>query len=134
MTETRVLLDTSVVIAPPAAGLSTLGDLLAVSAISVAELEYGAYDEPDPLQAHARRQRLDATTNTFDILDFDRATAQRYGLLANMVRAAGCNPRPRRLDLLIAATAARHNLALATRNPDDLRDLERALTVIPVED
>jgi hypothetical protein len=35
----RVLLDTSVVIAPPGSGLSSIADLVAVSAIAVAELE-----------------------------------------------------------------------------------------------
>ena len=58
--------------------------------------------------------------------------AESYGLLANMVRQAGRNPRPRRMDLLIAATAVRHGFSLATRNAADLRHLERVLTVVDV--
>lgn len=68
----------------------------------------------------------------YDVLPFDAEVAEFYGLLANVVRQAGRNPRPRRRDLLIAATAVRHGFSLATRNGADLRHLERVLTVIDV--
>jgi predicted nucleic acid-binding protein len=67
-----------------------------------------------------------------EVIPLDIAVAGSYGLLANMVRAAGRNPRPRRLDLLIAATAERHGLSLATRNADDFRVLDRVVHVIAV--
>ena len=51
-------------------------------------------------------------------------------LLANVVRQAGRNSRPRRMELLIAATAVRHGFSLATRNAADLRHVERVLTII----
>ena len=57
---------------------------------------------------------------------------QSYGLLANLARTAGRDPRLRRLDLLIAATAERHGLSLATRNAAEFRYLERVLDVIEV--
>ncbi|MGH8967166.1 MAG: hypothetical protein ACRDXB_17810 [Actinomycetes bacterium] len=65
--------------------------------------------------------------DTYDVVLFDAAVAEFYGLLANVVREGGRNPRPRRLDLMIAATAVRHGLSLATRNGADLRHLERVL-------
>lgn len=70
--------------------------------------------------------------DTYDILPFDAEVAEFYGLLANLVRQAGRNPRPRRMDLLIAATAVRHWFSLATRNAADLRHLDRVRTVIDV--
>jgi predicted nucleic acid-binding protein len=130
--ERRVLLDTSVVIDPPAAGLASVADLAAISAITVAELEYGVDAAKDPLERQRRRRRLQAIADVMEVLAFDVDTAQSYGMMANLVRTAGRDPRPRRLDLLIAATAERHGLSLATRNPDDFRHLERVLHVVPV--
>jgi hypothetical protein len=51
-------------------------------------------------------------------------------LLASLVRRRGRNPRPRPMDLQIAATAARHGLALLTRNASDFTGLEPALAVV----
>ncbi|MGH3929976.1 MAG: hypothetical protein ACRDTF_08375 [Pseudonocardiaceae bacterium] len=70
--------------------------------------------------------------DSYDVLPFDADVAESYGLLANIVRQAGRDPRPRRMDLLIAATAVRHGFFLATRNAADLRHLERVLKVIEV--
>jgi toxin FitB len=128
----RVLLDTSVLIEPPAAGFASLAQQSAVSAVAVAELEYGVGAALDPMEQHLRRERLQRVLSELDVLPFDRAAAAAYGLLTNLVRAAGRNPRPRRIDLMIAASAVRHELPLATRNADDLRHLERALVVIAV--
>lgn len=66
------------------------------------------------------------------MLPFDADVAESCGLLANVVRRQGRNPRPRRIDLMIAATAVRHRLSLATRNAADFRHLERVLHVIDV--
>ena len=127
-----MLLDTSVVIAPPAAGLASLARLVAISAITVAELEYGLGAASDPVEQQRRRRRLQVVLGAMDVIPFDSHIAESYGLLANLIRVAGRNPRPRRLDLLIAATAERHGLALATRNAEDFRHLERVLEVIEV--
>lgn len=128
----RALLDTSVVIAPPASGLSSIADLVAVSAITVAELEYGIGAATDPAERQRRRRRLQLVVDTFDVIPCDIAVAQSYGVLTNLVRAAGRDPRPRRLDLLIAATAERHGLSLATRNAADFRHLQNVLHVVDV--
>jgi predicted nucleic acid-binding protein len=130
--ERRVLLDTSVIILPPTGGLASIADLVAVSAITVAELEYGVEAAKDPIERQRRRRRVRAVLDVLDVLVFDRDTAQSYGMMANLVRNAGRDPRPRRLDLQIAATAERHGFSLATRNPDDFRHLGRVLDVVPV--
>jgi len=132
VTEQRVLLDTSVIIDPPAQGTASFADEVSVSAVTVAELHYGVGASTDPVQQLHRRQRLQLVLDTCDVLLFDAEAAELYGLLANVVRQAGRNPRPRRMDLMIAATALRHGFSLATRNGADLRHLERVLTVIDV--
>lgn len=130
--ERKVLLDTSVIIEPPPQGTASFADLVSVSAVTVGELHYGVGASTDPIEQLYRRQRLQLVLDTYDVLPFDVAVAERYGLLANVVRQAGRNPRPRRMDLLIAATAVRNGFALATRNAEDFRHLHRVLTVIEV--
>jgi predicted nucleic acid-binding protein len=131
-TERRVLLDTSVIITPPSGGFASIADLVALSAITVAELEYGVEAAKDPLERQRRRRRL-AELDLFEVLPFDRDAAQSYGMMANLVRNAGRDPRPRWLDLQIAATAERYGFSLATRNADDFRHLDRVLHVVQVE-
>lgn len=133
MTERRVLLDTSVVIDPPAEGTASFADVVSVSALTVGELYYGIGATADPVEQLHRTYRLRYLLDTYDVLPFDAYVAESYGLLANLVRQAGRDPRPRRLDLLIAATAVHHGFALATRNAVDLRHLQRVLAVINVQ-
>lgn len=128
----RVLLDTSVIIDPPVRGMASVADTLSVSAISVAELHYGVGATVDPVEQHHRTQRLRMVTDTYDVLPFDVQMAEIYGVLANLVRQAGRSPRPRRIDLLVAATAVRHGFSLATRNAADSRHLDRLLAVVAV--
>lgn len=132
MTARRALLATSVIIDPPAQGIASFADEVSISAVTVAELHYGVGASTDAVVQMHRRQRLQLVLDTYDVLVFDAEAAEFYGLLANIVRQAGRNPRPRRIDLLIAATALRYGFALATRNAADLRHLQRVLTVIDV--
>jgi predicted nucleic acid-binding protein len=132
-TERKVLLDTSVIIEPPAAGTASFADLVSVSVVTVGELHYGVGASTDPIEQLYRRQRLQLVLDTYDVLPFDADVAESYGLLANVVREAGRNPRPRRMDLMIAATAVRHGFFLATRNAADFCHLERILKVIDVD-
>lgn len=129
----RALLDTSVVIDFPAAQVAAVADEVAVSAVTIGELQYGATAATDPLTQMYRRRRVQATLERFEVLSFDVMTAEYYGALANLVRRHGRNPRPRRLDLQIAATAARHGLTLLTRNGSDFAGLETALTVVDLD-
>jgi len=68
----------------------------------------------------------------FDPVPFDSASARAYGRMVALTIAFGRNPRPRKLDLMIAATAAANDLPLYTRNPKDFEGLEAALAVVPV--
>lgn len=124
--------DTSVWIIPPTAGMSGYGDEVAVSMVTIAELQYGS-TVSDQVEALARRRRIRAILDHHLVLPLDVPTTELYGALAGMVRDAGRNPRPRRFDLLIAATAARHDMTLLTRDRDGFVGLERAVRVVQVE-
>lgn len=126
----RALLDTSVVIDYPAAQVAEVADEVALSAVSVAELHYGVAVAPDSVTQMLRRRRVQAVLDNFEVLPFDAAAAEYYGALAAQVRQYGRDPRPRRMDLQVAATAARHGLALLTRNGSDFSGLEAVLTVV----
>jgi len=130
----RALLDTSVVIDFPAAQVAQVADEVAVSAVTVGELHYGLAVAHDPLTQMARRRRVQAILDRFEVLPFDAGVAEYYGALAGLVRHHGRNPRPRRMDLQIAATAARHDLILLTRNGSDFTGLESALAVVDLPD
>ncbi len=126
----RALLDTSVVIDFPAGPVAEVADEVAVSAVTIGELHYRVTAATDPLEQMYRRQRVQAILNRFEVLPFDVAIAEYYGALATLVRQHGRSPRPRRIDLQIAATAARYGLTLLTRNGGDFTGLASALTVI----
>lgn len=128
---TVALADTSVWIQPPADGFAAHADELAVSIITVAELQYGL-TSGDPLEALNRRRRLQVVLDSYEVLPLDLPTTELYGVLAGIVRDGGRNPRPRRFDLLIAATAARHQMPLLTRDRDGFRGLEHVLSVVEV--
>lgn len=130
----RALLDTSVLIDFPAALVAEVADEVAVPAVALGELHFGVTAAEDPLMQMHRRRRVQAILDRFEVLPFDAETAEYYGVLASLVRARGHSPRPRRMDLQIAATAARHGLPLLTRNGVDFIGLESALVVIDVAD
>ncbi len=95
----------------------TLGTAPYISILTVAELEGGVYR--DPAQSDVRRAALDALDGKLDVIPFDEAELAAYRAI---LAAIGYN-RARVLDRLIAATALAHDLALATRNPKDFRDI-----------
>jgi len=131
--ERRGLLDTSALIDVRADRLAAAVTDVAVSAVSIAELSFGVTATADPVVGLQRRRRLDAILDAFDVLAFDTAVAEFYGALATLVRAARRNPRPRRMDLQIAATAARHDLVLCTHNAADFAGLESAVEVVDLD-
>lgn len=63
-------------------------------------------------------------------LAFDAPAARRYGALVAIVVAQGRAARPRRVDLMIAASAAAHGLPLYTRNPRAFAGLEGEVEIV----
>ncbi|MFB8125230.1 type II toxin-antitoxin system VapC family toxin [Streptomyces bacillaris] len=106
--------------------------LPALTAISLAELQQGVAMARDPLVRAARMEKLGAAVADFEPLPFDADAAARYGTLVTLVPAARRDPRPRGLDLMIAAIASVRELPLYTRNADDFKGLESAVTVVAV--
>ncbi|WP_106196714.1 PIN domain-containing protein [Umezawaea tangerina] len=128
----RILLDTCVVIRLEEIDFGVHVDAEpTISAVTVAELAYGL-DVDDPVERSARTERYYAALDEFEVLPFDTAAAKIYGTLAALVRRSGRSPRPRRMDLQIAATAAAHGLPVLTRNIKDFTGLERVVEVIAV--
>jgi predicted nucleic acid-binding protein len=120
----RGLLDTSVVIDLGAIDPEQLPHRMSVSALTMAELAAGPHATDDPAERARRQDRLQRAEATFDPLPFDADAARAYGRIYASVIAAGRKARGRRaVDLLIAATALAHGLALYTCNPDDFAHL-----------
>jgi predicted nucleic acid-binding protein len=126
-----VLLDTSVVIDVDELDFDGLQDLIpVVSAITIGELAFGADLGANP---EGRRARMRRILDQYEVLPYGVEEAKLYGALATLVRAAGRNPRPRRLDLQIAATAAAARVPLLTSNPDDFVGIGALVDVVPVK-
>ena len=100
--------------------------------MTVAELQLGLHTARSPMEEVRRRRRLQLLLDLYEVLPVDLGVAEIYGAMAQMVRAIGRTPGPRALDLLIAATAARHEFPVLTRNHADLKGLEEVVVVIPV--
>jgi hypothetical protein len=126
------MLDTSAVIDLPALDPARLPVEAAIPAIVLAELAQGVAMTKSAEQVMIRSQRLADIEAAFAAIPFDREAARRYGTLVALTIVANRDPRPRRIDLMIAATAAAHGLPLYTRNPDDFRGLDSAVTVIAI--
>lgn len=125
----RVLLDTSVLIA---GDVAPIPGVLAISAISIAELQFGVLVAKAPAVRAERLRRLSILQKHFDALPVDDAVAISYGRLAAAVVDAGRQPRRRAMDLLIAATAHAHGARLYTRNIDDFAGLEGLVDIAAV--
>lgn len=124
--EQRGLLDTSVVIAQDVAPIP---GVLAISAVTLAELHFGVLIATSAELRAERLRRLSILQHRFDALPLDEVVAASYGRLAAAVVDAGRQPRRRAMDLLIAATAHAHGAVLWTRNPDDFSGLEDFIEV-----
>ena len=86
-------------------------DELAISAITLAELRYGADKSNRPEQNHAA---VDAFLVPVAVVDFDSYAAARYGTLRADLERRGSPIGP--LDTLIAACALSLGVPLATNN------------------
>lgn len=124
------LLDTSVVIDPPL-DLAEFAETVAVSTLTIAELAFGLHLQ-DPVQAALREQRYRQVLAEFDPVPYSAGAAHWYGAIAASVRRAGRNPRPRRIDLLLASVAADLSAVLITRNPGELVGTEAIVELLAV--
>lgn len=103
-----------------------------LTAITMAELHQGAAMAKDAISRTVRVERLGAAIVDFDPLAFDDEAAARYGTFVALVLAAKRDPRPRKMDLMIAAIASTSGLPLYTRNAADFTGLEKMLEIISV--
>jgi predicted nucleic acid-binding protein len=103
-----------------------------LTAITLAELHQGVAMAKDAGIRAARTEKLGAALVEFEPLPFDGQAAARYGTLVALTIAANRNPKPRRMDLMIAAIASAHGLPLYTRNSKDLVGLATMLEIVEV--
>jgi hypothetical protein len=123
------LYDTSVVIDVEDVDLGVYADAaVVVSAVTIGELAYGVGDG----DRAARELRMRRVLADYEVAPFGAEEAKLYGVLAELVRIAGRHPRPRRLDLQIAATAAAARIPLLTMNPDDFIGIAPLVDVVPI--
>lgn len=101
-----------------------------ITAITMAELHQGVAMAKSAAARAARTEMLGAAIVDFDPLPFDADAATRYGTLVALTLEAKRDPKPRRLDLMIAAIASARGLPLYTRNAADLKGLEDMVEVV----
>lgn len=101
---TRLLLDTSVVVAGPSAIELSPGDTASISVITIGELRAGVRLAADPDTQATRQARFAAVRGAFEPLAVDESVAEWYG---DILAAARAQKRTSKAtDLLIIATAA----------------------------
>lgn len=128
----RGLLDTSVLIAD-LGDASVLPDEACISVVSLAELHFGVLRAKDDITRQLRLRRLGAIEATIPAIGIDAAIARAYASVADAVALAGRSPRPRSMDLWIAATALTQNLPLFTRNEDDFKGLTSLVDIRAID-
>ena len=131
----RYLLDTSIVSAlarpqPPLRLRSRLAlhtGQYAIASLVVAELRYGAERHPDPVRRARLLAFVDQVLSNTPVLPFDTGAAEWLGIEKARIEATG---RVVDLaDLIIAATAASHQLVIITANIRHFESLR-----VPAED
>ena len=92
---------------------------MCISAITLAELEYGISNSSRPLQ---NRLGLMAFLTGIEVLDFDAEAAREYGLIRTQLKRQGAPIGAN--DLLIAAHAKSRGLTLITNNTKEFERIE----------
>ncbi len=114
---TRAVADTSVFIAMETGRqLGELPDEIAVSVVTAAELELGVLRAKDTDTRARRLATLAQVRAAYPLLPIDAETASCFARIAAAELEAG--RRIRRHDAWIAATALRHDVAVATQDAD----------------
>lgn len=103
-----------------------------ITAITMAELHHGVAMAKSAAVRAARAEKLGVAIVDFDPLPFDGEAATRYGSLVAVTLEANRDPKPRRLDLMIAAIASSRGLPLYTRNIDDFAGLDDMVMVVAI--
>lgn len=125
------LLDTSVVVLLERLDIDRLPRRPGISAVTLAELSVGPLVTDDPDERAVRQVRLQETEASLPALAFDTPSARAFGHMAAHLRRSGRKPAARAFDVLIAATAAAHDMPLHTCNPKDVEGLP-GLVVVPI--
>ena len=112
------LLDTSVFIARETERpLGQLPDHVAVSVVTIGELQLGVLSASDP-PSRARRADTLALARTADPIPISESVMVSWARLVADCRAAGIHRMVKLTDALIAATAIEHGLAIVTQDDD----------------
>lgn len=126
------VLDTNVFIDLRKIDAARLPEFPELTCVSLAELHQGVAMARDPQSRARRTERLAAAIIGFESLPFDTTAAARYGSLVGLTLAAGRDPKPRKMDLMMAAIASVRGLPLYTRNGRDLVDLDSLVEIVEV--
>lgn len=112
------LLDTSVFIARETGRpLGDLPDRVAVSVVTIGELQLGVLNAPDDV-ARARRADTLALARSADPIPISEAVMTTWARLVADCRAAGVHRTIKLTDALIAATAVEHGLPVVSQDGD----------------
>lgn len=112
------LLDTSVFIArEDGRPLGVLPERVAVSVVTIGELQFGVLASPND-ELRARRADTLALARAADPIPISEAIMGSWARLVADCRAAGIHRAVKLTDLLIAATAVEHGLPVVTQDVD----------------
>jgi predicted nucleic acid-binding protein len=132
VTEPRGVLDTCTYIDLTEIDLKLLPAISELTVITLTELHQGVAMARTATSRALRLEMLNSAIDEFEPLPYSGEAASRFGTLATMTVEQGRSPKPRQMDLMIAAVASVHELPLYTRNPDDFKGLESLVRVIAV--
>jgi predicted nucleic acid-binding protein len=114
---TKAVADTSIFIAQETGReLGELPERIAVSVITVAELELGVLRAANPEARASRLSTLSRVQSIYTLLPIEPEIASCFARIAAAERSRG--RRLRRHDTWIAATAMRHGAAVLTQDSD----------------
>lgn len=112
------LLDTSVFIANETnRPLGSFPDEVAISVVTIGELELGVLRAESPTTRRRRRTTLELA-RAFEPLPITEATMSAWATIVSACRNAGVSKSIKLMDSLIAATALQHGLAVITQDSD----------------
>lgn len=103
----------------------------AISVASISELHFGVLVARSDVQRAARLRRLSRIERTLDALPVTAEVARIHAAMAAHLKYLGGQPRPRAMDLLVAATAAHERATLLTHNLKDFKGLDEFVSVVP---